>query len=173
MFESFVDSNGVNIWTTRTGEGYPVMLCNGGAGCCDYLVPVAEMLDEMALVVRFEQRGCGRSQPAPPYDIETCLIDLENIRRHYQIDRWIIGGHSWGADLALIYALEHAQHVAGLFCVAGGRIHNDREWHNEYERRKEHEGERLPEFDYPPNMEVNKQLNRSWKRYIQKPSLLR
>jgi hypothetical protein len=30
MFESFVNSNGVNIWTTRTGEGYPVMLCNGG-----------------------------------------------------------------------------------------------------------------------------------------------
>jgi hypothetical protein len=33
MIESFVDSNGINIWTTRTGEGYPVMLCNGGAGC--------------------------------------------------------------------------------------------------------------------------------------------
>jgi hypothetical protein len=30
MFESFVNSNGVNIWTTRTGEGYPVTLCNGG-----------------------------------------------------------------------------------------------------------------------------------------------
>jgi proline iminopeptidase len=173
MFESFVNSDGVNIWTTRTGEGYPVMLCNGGAGCCDYLEPVAGMLDDMAQVIRFEQRGCGRSQPVPPYDIETCLVDLENIRRHYQIDRWIIGGHSWGADLALIYALEHASHVAGLICIAGGRIHNDREWHDEYERRKEQEGERLPEFDYPPNMEVNKQLNRSWKRYVQRPTLLR
>jgi hypothetical protein len=48
MFESFVDSDGVNIWTTRTGGGYPVMLCNGGAGCCDYLAPVAEMLDDRA-----------------------------------------------------------------------------------------------------------------------------
>jgi proline iminopeptidase len=173
MFESFVNSNGVKIWTTRTGEGYPVMLCNGGAGCCDYLAPVAEMFDDMAQVIRFEQHGCGRSQPVPPYDIETCLIDLENIRRYYQIDRWIIGGHSWGADLALIYSLEYSSRVAGLICIAGGRIHNDREWHDEYERRKEQEGERLPEFDYPPNMEVNKQLNRSWKRYIQRPSLLR
>src|SRR5262245_49124341 len=84
MFESFVDSNGVNIWTTRTGEGYPVMLCNGGAGCCDYLAPVAGMLDDMAQVIRHEQRGCGRSQPAPPYDIETCLIDLENIRLDFE-----------------------------------------------------------------------------------------
>lgn len=173
MFESYVNSDGINIWTTRTGEGYPVMLCNGGAGCCDYLAPVAGMIDDMTQVIRFEQRGCGRSQPVPPYDIETCLVDLENVRRHYQIDRWIIGGHSWGADLALIYALEHASRVAGLICIAGGRIHNDREWHDEYERRKEQEGERLPEFDYPPNMEVNKQLNRSWKRYIQNPSLLR
>src|SRR5262245_2072054 len=170
--ENFIDSNGVNIWTIRTGEGCPLILCNGGAGCCDYLAPVSEMLDDLANVIRFEQRGCGRSQPVPPYNIESCLIDLENIRKYYQIDRWIIGGHSWGADLALIYALEYSTHVAGLICIAGGRIHNDREWHSEYERRKEQEGEQLPKFDYPPNMEVNKQLNSSWNHYIQKPTLL-
>jgi proline iminopeptidase len=45
------------------------------------------------------------AQHAPPYTIETCLTDLESVRAHYGIDRWIIGGHSWGADLALIYAL--------------------------------------------------------------------
>lgn len=171
--ELFVVSDGASIWTTREGEGDPVMLCNGGPGCCDYLEPVAGMLDDMAQVIRFEQRGCGRSQPVPPYDIETCLTDLENIRNHYRIDRWVIGGHSWGADLALFYALEYAPRVAGLICLAGGRIHNDREWHSEYERRKSREGEPALRFDYPPNMEVNKQVNRSWKRYIQNPTLLR
>jgi proline iminopeptidase len=172
MSERFIISDGVSIWTTQTGDGYPVMLCNGGAGCCDYLAPVAGMLDDVAQVIRHEQRGCGRSQPTPPYNIETCLTDLESVRNHYKIDRWIIGGHSWGADLALIYALEYTPHVAGLICVAGGRVHNDREWHSEYERRKEQEGERVPRFDYPPNMEVNKKLNRSWKSYIQNPTLL-
>jgi hypothetical protein len=39
----------------------------------------------------------------PPYDIETCLVDLERIRNYYEIDRWTIGGNSWDADLALIY----------------------------------------------------------------------
>ncbi len=63
--------------------------------------------------------------------------------------------------------------MAGLICVSGGRVHNDREWHDEYERRKEQEGEHMPQFDYPPNMEVNRQLNRSWKHYIQDPELLR
>lgn len=173
MSESFIVSEGLNIWTTRTGQGYPILLCNGGPGCCDYLEPVAAMLDDIAQVIRFEQRGCGRSQPAPSYNLETCLIDLENIRSNYQIDRWIIGGHSWGADLALFYALEYTRHVAGLVCIAGGRIHNDRQWHSEYKRRKEKEGEQLPKFDYPVNLEVNRQLNDSWKQYIQTPTLLR
>jgi proline iminopeptidase len=62
--------------------------------------------------------------------------------------------------------------VAGLIRVSGGRVHNDREWHDEYERRKEQEGEFVPHFDYPPNMEANRQLNGSWKRYIQHPELL-
>jgi proline iminopeptidase len=173
IFEEFVLSEGVNIWTARQGEGYSVVLCNGGAGCCDYLEPVASTLDDISQVIRFEQRGCGRSQPASPYNIETCLIDLENIRKHYKLGRFIIGGHSWGADLALIYTLEYPAHVAGLICIAGGRVHNDREWHSEYERRKQQEGEQVPHFDYPPNLEVNKELNRSWKRYIQDPTLLK
>jgi proline iminopeptidase len=171
--EAVVESDGVRLWTVSQGVGYPVMLCNGGAGCCDYLGPVAVMIDDLCRVIRFEQRGCGRSQPSPPYDIEISLIDVETIRNYYKIDRWIIGGHSWGADLALLYALEYTPHVAGLICIAGGRIHNDRDWHNEYERRIELEGEHVPHFAYPPNYEVNEQLNRSWKRYIQNPTLLK
>ena len=170
--ETFVNSNGVSIWTTHNEtHGIAVLLCNGGAGCCDYLEPVASLIDDIAHVIRFEQRGCGRSDSEPPYDIETCLFDLETIRQHYGIDRWIVGGHSWGADLALIYALEHPTRAAGLICISGGRMHNDREWHNEYERRKN--TERLPEFKYPPNREVNRQLNQFWKQYIQKADLLR
>ena len=141
MSERFVISNGVSIWTAYNGEGIPVLLCNGGPGCCETLEPVANMLDDMAGVIRFEQRGCGRSQAVPPYTIEACLADLESIRKSYKIDRWIIGGHSWGADLALVYALEYTQHVSGLICIAGGRVHNDREWHSEYKRKKQLVGE--------------------------------
>lgn len=172
--ETFVNSNGVSIWTTRDGTvGVPSLLCNGGAGCCDYLESVANLINDVAQVIRFEQRGCGGSDSEPPYNIESCLFDMEAIRKHYGIDRWIVGGHSWGADLALIYALEHPPKVAGLICISGGRMHNDREWHNEYERRKNMEGEYVPEFKYPPNREVNRQLNQSWKHYIQEPKLLR
>jgi proline iminopeptidase len=43
----------------------------------------------------------------------------------------------------------------------------------EYKRRKEQDGERLPHFAYPTNVEVNKSVNNSWKHYIQNPKLLR
>ncbi len=173
MTEQFVRSDGAQLWTIAQGCGVPIVLCNGGPGCCDYLAPVAAMLDDLAQVIRFEARGCGRSDALPPYTIETCLADLEAIRQHYGIERWMVGGHSAGADLALAYALAYPDRVLGFICIAGGRIHNDREWHRIYSERRDQGLETLPPFDYPPNLEVNAQVNRSWKAYIQRPSLLK
>lgn len=173
MGEIFVDSHGLRLWTYLTGTGTPVVLCNGGPGCCDYLAPVAAMLDDLASIIRFEHRGCGRSDHGPPYTLDSCLADLEAIRQHYEIDRWVIAGHSFGADLALIYALHYPERVRGFICIAGGRIHNDREWHRIYREKRDQGLEISPPEDYPPNMDVNKQVNESWKRYIQRPSLLR
>ncbi len=173
MTETFTSSNGIKLWTTSHGSGIPVVLCSGGPGCCDYLAPVASMLDDMAWMIRFEHRGCGRSDHVPPYTVDTCLADLEMIRQHYQIDRWIVAGHSWGADLALIYALHYPEHVHGFICIAGGRIHNDREWHQIYRQKRDQGLEPLPAYAYPPNLDVNAQVNQSWKQYIQRPTLLK
>jgi hypothetical protein len=48
MTATFVNSNGVRLWTISQGVGSPVLLCNGGPGCCDYLAPMAQMLQETA-----------------------------------------------------------------------------------------------------------------------------
>ena len=173
MAEQYVSSDGARLWTVAHGDGLPVVLCNGGPGCCDYLAPVGAMLDDIAQVIRFEGRGCGRSDPQPHCTIETCLADLEAVRQHYGVERWIVGGHSAGADLALAYTLAHPDRVLGFVCISGGRIHNDREWHRIYSERRDQGLETLPPFDYPPNLEVNAQVNRSWKEYIQRPSLLK
>ena len=171
MTEQYVNSGGARLWTFETGQGVPVMLCSGGPGYCDYLRPVAELINDMARVIRFEQRGCGRSPARPPYDVHTCVQDLDIIRQYYNFDRWIIGGHSWGADLALAYALQYPTRVLGLICIAGGRINNDREWHKEYRRNRVEKGEQLPVFDYPPNYSVNELINTSWRKYIQRSDL--
>ena len=52
MTEQFVDSEGARLWTISEGNGIPVVLCNGGPGCCDYLAPVGAMFDDLAQVIR-------------------------------------------------------------------------------------------------------------------------
>lgn len=173
MAEAFVQNGGVSLWTEEQGRGVPVLLCNGGPGCCDYLAPVAAMLENAAHVIRFEERGCGRSSPSPPYEVLRSVADMEAVRAHYGVDAWVVGGHSWGCDLALAYAVEHPERTLGLVAISGGRIVNDRSWHEAYVYGRDHVGEALPEMRYPFNQRVNEQMNASWKRYIQLPRLLK
>ena len=171
--ESFALVDGLKLWTTTRGVGFPVVLSNGGPGCCDYLAPVDRLLPPTVQAIRFEHRGCGRSDTAPSYSLATCVADLEAIRNHYGLERWILCGHSAGADLAIIYALEYPQRVQGLICLSGGRFHNDREWHAIYRQKREQGFEPLPDFAYPFNLTVNTEVNQDWKRFIQRPTLLR
>ena len=77
------------------------------------------MLDDLCEVIRFDHRGCGRSDKAEPYTLETCLEDLHAIRHHYGVDRWIMVGHSFGADLSLAYSMRYPEHVHGFICLFG------------------------------------------------------
>ena len=173
MTESFVDIGNLRLWTIVQGRGVPLVLCSGGPGCCDYLEPLAGMLDDLCEVIRFDHRGCGRSDKAEPYTLETCLEDLHAIRHHYGVDRWIMVGHSFGADLSLAYSMRYPEHVHGFICLSGGRVHNDRDWHRIYSERRDQGLEAPPEQAYPANMKVNKQVNESWKEYIKRPELFR
>lgn len=173
MEENYVNSNGVKIWTAKQGNGIPILLCNGGPGCCDYLNPVAQMLDDIAQVIRFEQRGCGRSEATRPYDIGTCLADIEAIREFYGINHWIVGGHSWGPDLAVAYAVTYPQRVLGIIGISGGVIHKDQAWSEQYHNLSKTVGETSPDFLFPPNMDVNREMNVSWREYVRHPDLLR
>lgn len=150
-----------------------MLLCNGGPGCCDYLAPVAEMLTPGARVVRWEQRGCGRSTTDGDHELATTLADMEAIRRHYGFECWIVGGHSWGADLALAYAWHYPERVAGLMAISGGLLVKDRTWNEAYHAGKEGQGEALPPMAYAANLEVNRALNSSWREFTHRADLWR
>lgn len=171
--ERIVTVNGAGLWVAEQGAGTPMILCNGGFGCCDYLGPVAAMVDDLARVYRFEPRGCGRSSRAGPYDLRTCLADLDALRAALGHERWIVAGHSAGADLALAYALEYPERVIALICMSGTGVQDDRQWHAVYEEGRASRGERLPAFAYPYNPEVNRVGNASWRAFIKHPALLR
>lgn len=65
----------------------------------------------------FDQRGAGRSHPYLSRAANTTadlVADLETIRQHFAIDRWLVVGGSWGSTLALAYAETHPERVSGL-----------------------------------------------------------
>lgn len=78
------------------------------------------------LIVGLDQRGCGRSTPWAIDDLDgldrndtaTLIDDIEALREHLGIDRWLIHGVSWGTTLALAYALEHPDRVTELVLTA-------------------------------------------------------
>ncbi|MFI5611075.1 alpha/beta fold hydrolase [Amycolatopsis sp. NPDC051903] len=120
------------MWTVALGEGEPVILCHGGPGLWDMFGDLATSLAPHLRVIRWDQRGCGRSERRGPYSLARAVLDLDAVRRHYGLDRVAVLGHSWGASLALHYALDHPDHVTKLVYVSGTGL--GRSWHQEYER---------------------------------------
>jgi proline iminopeptidase len=125
--------DGVRLWAVRSGSGDPLVLCHGGPGLWDQFVDVAGMLGDLATVVRWDQRGCGRSQGSGgPWTTERFVADLDAVRRHFGLERIRLLGHSWGAQLALSYSLAHPERVSALVYVAGTGIGPDADWHPGY-----------------------------------------
>lgn len=110
---------GACLWTTTQGAGTPIVLCHGGPGLSDNLGPVAEMIDDITLVHRYDQRGSGRSASDGPFDVDAFVADLDQLRRHWGHQRWIVAGHSWGASLALFYAINHPRETRALVYISG------------------------------------------------------
>ena len=130
--------DGAELWTTVSGIGPPLVCLHGGPGLWDYLAPLAALLDDTFMVVRFDQRGCGRSTGHDgPFTIEQAVDDLEQVRAALGFDRWAVAGHSWGADLAIHYAARHPDRTVAAVYIAGvgaGNEYRDA-YHAERKRR--------------------------------------
>lgn len=110
------------LWTATTGSGVPLVLAHGGPGLSNNLQPVARMVEDIAQVHLYDQRGGGRSSAGGSFDIATFIDDLETLREHWGHERWFIGGHSWGAALGLFYAFAHPDCVLGVVYLGGTGI---------------------------------------------------
>lgn len=116
--EAFVGVGRARLWTATSGSGtLPVVLCHGGLGLCDNLGPVAVMLEDVAIVHRYDQRGGGRSSLDPPFTVARFLEDLEMLRRNWGHETWVVGGHSWGGWLSLLYALQHPDRASAILVI--------------------------------------------------------
>jgi proline iminopeptidase len=98
-------------------DGKPVVFLHGGPGAG--LIPdYRRFFDPHAYrIILFEQRGAGRSKPHASLEDNTTwhlVSDIEHIRTHFGIEKWLVFGGSWGSTLSLAYAESHPQRVTGL-----------------------------------------------------------
>ena len=120
--ECYYEVNGVKQWVKIKGSdnnNTPIVVLHGGPGGNHYSFEriVGPLLEEFSTIVYYEQRGCGRSE-APTdstnYQLSTLINDLDILRDTLGLDKMILLGYSFGAELSLRYAITHPDRVESL-----------------------------------------------------------
>lgn len=131
------EGNSVYWETCGNREGKPAVVLHGGpgSGCTEWH---RRLFDPIVYrIVLFDQRMCGRSLPhASEARIDlsanttaNVIADIERLREHLGVERWLVLGGSWGSTLALAYAEAQPGRVTEmvLFGVTTGR-HSECDW---------------------------------------------
>jgi proline iminopeptidase len=103
-------------------QGAPVLFLHGGPGSSSNPGHRRFFDPSFYRIVLFDQRGCGRSTPSGETHANTTadlLEDIERLRRHLGLERWLLFGGSWGSALALAYSLPRAPKWRGTWRVCG------------------------------------------------------
>lgn len=112
------DNGHVLHWEqSGNADGVPVVFLHGGPGAGVGAVHRRYFDPAAYRIVLFDQRGCGRSTPFGETTANTTqhlVADIEALRAHLGIERWVVFGGSWGSTLSLAYAEKHPAVVTEL-----------------------------------------------------------
>lgn len=98
-------------------QGQPVVFLHGGPGSGCNPSQRRFFDPKHYRIILLDQRGCGRSKPLGSTEHNTTanlVADIEALRSHLNINKWLVFGGSWGSTLALAYAVKHDNRVQGL-----------------------------------------------------------
>jgi proline iminopeptidase len=111
------DGHSVYWETCGNPAGKPAVVLHGGPGSGAAVGPRRGFDPARYRIVLFDQRGCGRSTARDALFANTTwhlVADIEALRRHLGIERWLVSGGSWGSTLALAYAERHPDRVSEM-----------------------------------------------------------
>ena len=119
--EGLIPLEKASLFFREIGQGPPIIVLHGGPDFDhDYLLPDIDRLANAFRLIYYDQRGRGRSSgEVRPEDVSLAsdLKDLDRVREHFQLESTAVLGHSWGAILALEYALRHPTRVSHLILM--------------------------------------------------------
>lgn len=98
-------------------KGVPVVFLHGGPGGGISPDHRRYFDPQFYRIILFDQRGCGKSTPFAELTDNTTwhlVADIEKLRLHLGITKWLVFGGSWGSTLALSYSITHPTAVTGL-----------------------------------------------------------
>lgn len=111
------DGHWIYVEEVGRRDGLPHVFLHGGPGSGAQHAHRDLFDPARHYAILYDQRGAGRSHPYLSRTANTTahqIADLEMIRRHFGIKRWVVVGGSWGSTLGLAYAEAHPECVAGL-----------------------------------------------------------
>ncbi len=111
--------DGCEIYVEQSGnpDGLPVLFVHGGPGGGTMPSQRRFFDPEKYHIILFDQRGCGLSKPQASLKHNTTwhlIADMEMIRKHLDVDAWVLFGGSWGSTLSLLYAQKFPNRVRAL-----------------------------------------------------------
>jgi proline-specific peptidase len=118
MTELYADVNGIKICYEERGSGEPVILIHGFGVKKEEWVGQFEPLSEHFRVIRFDNRGAGKSdRPNEPYFMEMFADDVAGLMDYLKIDKAHIIGWSLGGMIAEHVVLRHPDRVKKLILI--------------------------------------------------------
>ena len=108
-----------NIYVEESGNpnGQPIIFLHGGPGGGCGAKQRRFFDPKHYRIILFDQRGCGKSTPlgeTKENTTEDLVSDMETIRKHLNIKKWILFGGSWGSSLALAYGVKYPEYLIGV-----------------------------------------------------------
>ena len=110
---------GHDLYFEESGNprGKPAVFVHGGPGGGTNARQRRFFHPDRYRIILFDQRGCGQSTPHASLEANTTwdlVADMERLREHLAIERWLVFGGSWGSTLGLAYAQKHPECVTEL-----------------------------------------------------------